>query len=228
MYEDFVTKTELRENRRKKSASVEFVQLSEGQISPTLQLRLEFRYTNPNLGHAASVPSRLFSPVRRSDLSLPSRNCSNACCDRDLYSYDDSAGGSRRRRGPPVRRSLSTALKPAPASPKDGIKTPGVRIPFASLKAEAEFPMAPAWMAATDALIVPAAQAGLVKIDSRTNKAADPVTVVAKPCGGAVVGFDSLWAPDCAAGALPGWMARHGNPLRRLRAALERRSRASR
>jgi streptogramin lyase len=51
-------------------------------------------------------------------------------------------------------------------------------------------------------LIVPAAQAGLVKIDSRNNKAADPVTVVPKPCGGAVAGFDSLWTPDCAAGAI--------------------------
>jgi virginiamycin B lyase len=104
-------------------------------------------------------------------------------------------------------RSTSAAkpvhgAKPAPATPKEGIKTPGVRIPFSLLKAEAELPMAPAWMAATDVLIVPAAQAGLVKIDSRTNKAADPVTVVAKPCGGAVVGFDSLWVPDCGAGAI--------------------------
>src|SRR5215469_1318945 len=92
--------------------------------------------------------------------------------------------------------------KAAPATPKEGIKTPGVRIPFASLKAEAELPMAPVWMAASDALIVPATQGGWVKIDSRTNKAADPVTIVSKPCGGAVVGFDSLWAPDCSAGAI--------------------------
>jgi virginiamycin B lyase len=104
-------------------------------------------------------------------------------------------------------RSASAAkpvhgAKPAPATPKEGIKTPGVRIPFALLKAEAELPIAPLWMAATEALIVPAAQGGLVKIDSRSNKAADPVTAVAKPCGGAIVGFDSLWAPDCAAGAI--------------------------
>jgi virginiamycin B lyase len=94
------------------------------------------------------------------------------------------------------------SAKAAPATPKEGIKTPGVRVPFASLKAEAELPMAPAWMAATDGLIVPAAQSGLIKIDSRTNKAADPVTVVSKPCGGAVAGFDSLWTPDCAAAAI--------------------------
>jgi virginiamycin B lyase len=92
--------------------------------------------------------------------------------------------------------------KPAPATPKEGIKTPGVRIPFTLLKPEVELPIAPAWMAATDALIVPSAQGGLVKIDSRSNKAAEPVMAVAKPCGGAVIGFDSLWAPDCAAGAI--------------------------
>ena len=31
--------------------------------------------------------------------------------------------------------------------PKQGVKTPGVLIPFAGLKAEAEFPKAPAWVA---------------------------------------------------------------------------------
>src|SRR5258708_368590 len=34
--------------------------------------------------------------------------------------------------------------------PKEGVKTPGVLIPFAGLKAEAEFPKAPAWVAFTD------------------------------------------------------------------------------
>jgi virginiamycin B lyase len=92
--------------------------------------------------------------------------------------------------------------KAAPAGPKEGIKAPGVQIPFALLKAEAELPMAPAWMAATDALVVPAAQGGLIKIDQRSNKAGEPVAGVAKPCGGAVVGFNSLWTADCGAGAV--------------------------
>jgi virginiamycin B lyase len=92
--------------------------------------------------------------------------------------------------------------KLAPVAPKEGIKTPGVQIPFASLKAEAELPVAPVWMAAADALIVPAAQGGLLKIDQRTNKPGEPVTGVAKACGGVITGFNSLWAADCAAGSI--------------------------
>jgi streptogramin lyase len=88
------------------------------------------------------------------------------------------------------------------AAPKDGIQTPGVLIPFASLKAEAEVAMAPAWMAVGDALIVPAANGGLIKIDQRTNKPGEPVAGVGKACGGAVAGFNSLWAADCGAGSL--------------------------
>ncbi len=92
--------------------------------------------------------------------------------------------------------------KAAPAAPKEGIQTPGVQIPFASLKAEAELQLAPAWMAVGDALIVPAAKGGLLKIDQRTNKPGDPLTGVANACGGAISGFTSLWVPDCGAGAI--------------------------
>jgi streptogramin lyase len=81
---------------------------------------------------------------------------------------------------------------------KPGIKIPGVQIPFASLKAEAELPFAPLWTLASDALLAPTA-GGLVRIDPRANKPGDPITAVTKPCGGAASGFNSLWVVDCGA-----------------------------
>jgi streptogramin lyase len=40
------------------------------------------------------------------------------------------------------------------------------------------------------------------KIDARSNKPGDPIKDVAKPCGGMVSAFNSLWVPDCGKGAL--------------------------
>lgn len=92
---------------------------------------------------------------------------------------------------------------PAPAGPKGGIKTPGVLIPFALLKAEAEIPnLAPAWMTAADALVVPAAGGSILKIDNRSNKPGEAVAEIGKGCAGAASGFNSLWAADCAARAI--------------------------
>ena len=55
----------------------------------------------------------------------------------------------------PATKTAKGVKAPA-TTPKDGIQTPGIRIPFASLKAEAELPMAPIWMGVGDAPIVPA------------------------------------------------------------------------
>ncbi len=101
----------------------------------------------------------------------------------------------------PATKTAKGVKAPA-TTPKDGIQTPGIRIPFASLKAEAELPMAPIWMGVGDAPIVPAPKEGLLKIDQRTNKAGDPVAGIVKACGGAVSGFNSLWVADCGAGAI--------------------------
>ena len=63
-----------------------------------------------------------------------------------------------------------------PAPPKSGIKTPGVQIPFASLKAEAEFAVAPPWMIFTDAPLLPNSEKdSLDKIDAKANKLADSI-----------------------------------------------------
>jgi streptogramin lyase len=88
--------------------------------------------------------------------------------------------------------------KTAAALPKLGIKTPGVQIPFASLKAEAEFAVAPPWLAFTDAPLLPnPAKGSLDRIDIKTNKLGEPIAGLSKPCGGAVTAFTNLWVPNC-------------------------------
>jgi virginiamycin B lyase len=84
-------------------------------------------------------------------------------------------------------------------SPKAGIKTPGVQIPIASLKTEAEIAVAPAWMGVSDVLLIPNTEQGtLDRVDPKTNKITTPVPGVTKACGGAVTAFGSLWVPSCA------------------------------
>ena len=99
--------------------------------------------------------------------------------------------------------SLSGKSKPKPAGPKYGLKTPGIQLPFANVKPEADLPAPtkPGWLFFSDALFVPA-QDHLDKIDSKTNTAADPIPGLDKPCGGMAVGFASLWAPLCGKSAL--------------------------
>jgi virginiamycin B lyase len=86
-----------------------------------------------------------------------------------------------------------------PAAPVKGIKTPGVQIPFASLKSEMEYEgNTPAWIAVADTITLPAKD-GLVRIDARAKekKLAEPVTGVSEPCGGAVNAFGSVWTGAC-------------------------------
>jgi virginiamycin B lyase len=83
-----------------------------------------------------------------------------------------------------------------------GIKTPGVQIPFASLKADAELPLAPRWMVFSDSVLIPNRTGGLERLDAKTNKLVDPVAGLRNPCGGAATGFTSLWIPDCATHSL--------------------------
>jgi virginiamycin B lyase len=108
--------------------------------------------------------------------------------------------------GPSNRNKAKTAATPAaPAAPKNGIKTPGVQIPFASLKPEAEIPVeGAAWMTFTGgAILVPSKpQDTLVRIDPKGNKTMDPVTGLNKPCAGAIVAFGSIWTPNCGSKSL--------------------------
>lgn len=85
---------------------------------------------------------------------------------------------------------------------QQGIKTPGVEIPFANLKADVELPLAPRWMVFSDSILIPNKAGGLERLDAKTNKLVDPVAGPQNLCGGAVTGFTSLWIPDCATHSL--------------------------
>jgi len=98
--------------------------------------------------------------------------------------------------------TLSLSAAQSGKNAKQGIKTPGVQIPFASLKAEVELPLAPQWIVFSDTILIPNKSGGLERLDAKTNKLVDPVPGVAKLCGGAATGFLSLWIPDCAEHAL--------------------------
>lgn len=89
------------------------------------------------------------------------------------------------------------ASKGAVAS-RAGIKTPGVQIPFADLKPEAEFAVSEQWLAITDAPLV-TDDRGLYKIDAKKNELGKAVTALQQPCGGTVNAFSSLWIPVCGA-----------------------------
>lgn len=97
-----------------------------------------------------------------------------------------------------IPMALTAADKKPPVAPKAGIKTPGVQIPFASLKAEATIEAAPQWIGVADQLLVPDAQGRLLRLDSKTNKLGEPIAGVDKTCGGAVTAFGSIWTASCA------------------------------
>jgi len=87
-----------------------------------------------------------------------------------------------------------------PRPPKPGVKTPGVQIPFASLKPDYEFPVpgAPDWIAVGESIWISNAPKNTVtRIDPKTNKIADTVTGLNRPCSGLAIGFGSLWVPTC-------------------------------
>lgn len=107
-----------------------------------------------------------------------------------------------------------TPAPPAPAGEKrtrperpkkTGVTTPGVQIPMAKLKPEAEFVVggAPDWIAIEDTVwISNKPKNAIAHIDPKANKALSEVTGFNKPCSGLAVGFGSLWVPNCGDGML--------------------------
>ncbi len=85
-----------------------------------------------------------------------------------------------------------------------GIKTPGVQIPFASLKAENEIPAAgkPEWLFFERSAYFPNASGGLDQVDAKTAKVTASAKDIAKPCGGMISAFTSFWIASCADGSL--------------------------
>jgi len=98
-----------------------------------------------------------------------------------------------------TNKAKATATPAAPTAPKEGIKIPGVQIPIASLKSEAEFPVeGAAWVTTGEAVLVPSRPKDLlVRIDPKGNKTIDPVAGLSQPCSGAIVAFGSIWTPNC-------------------------------
>ena len=87
-----------------------------------------------------------------------------------------------------------------------GVKTAGVRVPYANLTPEASFALesAPAGILFTPGLAI-ADSAGVHWFDAKTNAAADkPASEVKidKPCAGLLNAFGAVWAPSCATGEL--------------------------
>src|SRR5262249_33860462 len=96
--------------------------------------------------------------------------------------------------------------KKAPlTAPSTGIKTPGVQIPFASLKSELAFDLETpaAWIAAADAIWIPAKDS-LRGIDpkGKENRSGEPVAALDRPCAGMVSAFNNLWIPNCGKGTI--------------------------
>ena len=95
--------------------------------------------------------------------------------------------------------------EPKRAAPVLGVKTPGVQIPFAHLKAELEFelPAPAAWIALADSILVPSKD-GLERVDPKTkeSKFGEPIGGLKQPCAGLVSAFSSLWVPNCGDGTL--------------------------
>ncbi len=93
------------------------------------------------------------------------------------------------------------------AAPKQGVKTPGVQIPFSQIKAEATLttPAKPAFLyfaaQGPGALYAPDAEK-VLKFEAKGNTAVDPIPSVKHPCGGMVNAFASLWVPSCGDGKL--------------------------
>ena len=90
---------------------------------------------------------------------------------------------------------------PRPAiAPKEGIKTPGIQIPFENLKIEIQIPVeTPGWITIGDGVFIPnKSKDVLVRADSKTNKTLDSIADLTKPCSGTLVGSQRCGFPTAA------------------------------
>jgi virginiamycin B lyase len=104
--------------------------------------------------------------------------------------------------GEPQRKDPKKTAVPAPAG---GIKTPGVLIPFATLKSELVYETSALaeWIASTDAIWIPSKD-GIDRIDPKGKEArfGAAIASLAKPCAGLVNAFNSLWVAACGSGSV--------------------------
>ena len=99
-----------------------------------------------------------------------------------------------------ARTVLHAKKESPPATPTAGIKTPGIQIPFANLKPEADIvlPGAPTSAFFADMAYFPIpSENSIARVDTKTNKPGDAWTGIKAPCGGLVNAFKSYWVPSC-------------------------------
>jgi YVTN family beta-propeller protein len=97
---------------------------------------------------------------------------------------------------------LGSAFLQAPAPPKPGVTTPGVKVPIERLKPDAVFlvPGSPDWLAADELGAVWVSNKpkdSVSRFDLKTNTVAATLPVGKQPCSGLVAAFGSLWVPNC-------------------------------
>ncbi len=91
------------------------------------------------------------------------------------------------------------------AKPAKGLKTPGVQIPFSSLKADVEIALEgrPSALAVAGPDLLAPNGPRLDRVEGKAGKLSDKnVAGFGGNCGGVASGFDAAWIPDCQAKSL--------------------------
>ena len=106
-----------------------------------------------------------------------------------------------------LRTATVASLLVASAAPKEnknakkpvaGVQTPGIQIPFASLKSDAEIKLeaTPSGVAFTTEALVAAGNT-VQRIDAKTNKPGEAISGLSNGCGGLVNALANLWVVNC-------------------------------
>ena len=101
-----------------------------------------------------------------------------------------------------VGLALVAKEKEKPAKvPAAGIKTPGIQIPIAALKADADLTLEgmAGWIVADGKTVFATVRdkGSLARVGTEDNKMLDAWKDLGEVCGGVVSGFGNLWVPDC-------------------------------
>ena len=106
-----------------------------------------------------------------------------------------------------LRTATVASLLAASAAPKEnknakkpvpGVQTPGIQIPFASLKSDAEIKLeaTPSGVAFTTEALVAAGNT-VQRLDAKTNKPGEAIAGLNNACGGLINALANLWVVNC-------------------------------
>jgi DNA-binding beta-propeller fold protein YncE len=97
------------------------------------------------------------------------------------------------------------------------VKTPGIQIPVTNLKPEVEIPLAASpgvFLFTTDQMLIPIpSRDQIARVEGKSNKVLEPISGVAKPCGGAASAFRNLWVVSCESQSLARLETATGKPV---------------